>query len=208
MNLKIKNLSLNEISKDILEKLEKLFSKAYFNSYMYVSFLDDLKEKHNYFQIFLAYENEKIIWIAVLEDKIHKWVNYWNYPSVHLQRFTVDPNYRGSWIWKKLLDKIKDYAFNNYWLSVIFWESNEIWWINFYLKEWALFNKKIIETYLKRNSKSENLYFFKEFVNNKKFRTFRYSEWSWLLFIYVKDNNLENKFKDNWFYDKKYFLDI
>ncbi len=205
-NFKIKNYWLDEITENLLKKLKNLFDNAYFNSYMHKCFLKDLKEKHNYFQLFLAYDKEKIVWVVVLEDKIHNEINYLDYPQVHLQRFTVDENYRWKWIWKKLLDKLKDYAFNYYWLSVVFWESNEISWINFYLKQKALFKKEVIENYLKRNSKSANLFFFKEFIINKKFRNFRYPEWNWLLFVFLKDKNTLKYFKDKWFYDRDYFI--
>ncbi len=208
MNLQIKNYSLDTFDKKILKDLKKVFDTAYFDSHMYVNFLEDLKEKHKYLQVFLAYDDEKIIWVVVLEDKIHKWIDYENFPPVHLKRFAVDEKYRWKWIWKKLLDVAQNYAFNHYWLSVIFWESNEIWWIRFYLWQWALFNQEIIETYLRRNSKRENLFLFKEFITNKNLGVFRYPEGNGLLFVFVKNAEIKNDFEKRWFYDIMHFSNL
>ena len=151
MKITIKHFWLKEVSNDILSELKILFDKAYYDSKMYENFLEDLKEEHEYFKVFLAYNNKKIVWIVVLEDKMHKSIAYWNYKPVHIKRFTVDSNYRSLGIWKKLLDESKKFAFNNYNLSVIYWESNEIGWISFYLREGWLFSLDIVKNYLRRN---------------------------------------------------------
>ena len=206
MKITVKIIWINDITDDILSNLKIIFDKSYYNSKMYVSFLEDIKQKHEYFKIFLAYNNKNIVWIGVLEDKVHLGINYYNHPPVHIKRFTVNSDYRWYGIWKIILDEIKKYAFNTFNLSVIYWESNEIWAISFYLREWALFSLDSIKNYSNRNNSEENLFFFKELIQNKKFRHYRYPTWKWLIFVYVKNSNIKKDFERNTFVDYEYLL--
>jgi len=199
MNIVIKNMWIGNVTDNILSELKLLFHKAYVNSEMYNSFLNDLDWFHEYFQIFLAYDRDKIIWIALLEDKKKLGMNYLWYAPVYLKRFTVDPEYRSLSIWKKLLNQVKDYALNVYKIPVFFWWTNELWAAAFYLREWAYFHLPSIEAYSDRNLPSENIEFFKEFVTNKKFRTYRYPLGKGIPFVYILDKTAQDIFTKNGF---------
>lgn len=193
-NIIIKALDLSDLSWELLKEIEKLLEQAFHESHMYISFMEDIKKSHEYFKVFMAFDDKIPVGIVVLEDKVHKNVEYYSYPPVHLKRFTVHPDYRSYWIWKMLIDNLKNYAFGEYGLSVIFWQSNEAGAIWFYLREWALFSLDIIGKYSRRNSYEENISFFKEFITNKKFKKYRYPEWNWLNFIYVQNDEFGKEF--------------
>jgi len=208
MNIVIKNIWINDVTDDILLELKVLFEESYVDSKMYVSFLTDIEESHKYFQVFLAYDEHKIIWIGVLEDKLHKNIEYyWNAP-VHVKRFMVEPIYRSRGIWKLLLDAMKEYAKEIFQLSVIFWESNEIGAMAFYLREGALFHIPTIKSYSQRNDPEDNLNFFKEFITNKNFRTYRYPVWKGIPFVYILDESIKHIFIKNGFMPRDLIFNI
>lgn len=166
---------------------------------MYKSFCEDLEINHKYFKWVLAYEDTEIIWCWILEDITHKNIDYFWFPNVHIKRYTVLNEYRWKWIWTKILKELKDLAFNHFNLNVIFWETNEISWIKFYWRNWALFQLEKIKKYSNRNSPEDNIKYFWEFINNKVFSSYRYQTWDGLQFVFVKDTKTNETFIQNGF---------
>lgn len=56
-NIVIKALDLHEISPSVLLSIKLLLSKAFYNSHMYRSFTEDMKQNHEYFKVFIAYDD-------------------------------------------------------------------------------------------------------------------------------------------------------
>ena len=195
-NIIIKSLSLPDLSVSILWQIEELLDMAFHNSHMYTSFREDIEKSHEYFKVLLAFDDENLVWIVVLEDKVHKGIEYYGHPPVHLKRFTVHPEYRSYGIWKMLLDRLKQYAFIECNLKVVFWQSNEVGAISFYLREWALFCIDTIWKYSRRNSCEENISFFKEYIINPKFKKYRYPEGQGLAFIYTNNDTIQKEFQN------------
>ncbi len=202
----IKRFDLEQIDNKILSGLQKVFSKAYHNGHMYEDFLNDIKESPEIFQLFLAYSNDKITGVLVIETKSHKFIEYFNFPPVHIKRFTVLPEYRSQGIEKLLLDEAKKYSFEEQKLSVIFGESNELGALSFYGREGALYSKKVIGEYSRRNNPEENVAFFKEFISNPKFRNYRYPEGNGILFVFCSSDKEKGFFRNKGFVSKSMLL--
>jgi len=196
----IKKFNLNEIGEELLLEVKEVFSKAYYNEHMYISLLNDMKEAPEIFQAFFAYLENKIIGVAIIETKPHKFIQYHGFAPVHIKRFTVLPEHRSLGIGKKLLDEAKEYAFKEKKVPVIFGESNEIGALSFYGREGALYSTKVIKNYSERNSADENIYFFKEFISNKKFKSYRYPEGKGIIFVLCSSD------KEKLFFETKGFV--
>jgi GNAT superfamily N-acetyltransferase len=207
MVITVKEVGLEEVE-EILPELEPVFSAAYFNGRMYEDFCSDIKESPEVFQTFIAYKKETIVGVAVLETKPHKFIEYYDYPPVHIKRFTVLPKFRSLGIGKKLLDAAKQYAFEKLRLKVIFGESNELGALSFYGREGALYAKDIIETYSHRNTAKQNIEFFKEFLTNKKFRTYRFPEGKGILFVFCNEKEQRTFFENKGFISKEDLLKV
>lgn len=205
-DLEIKMLSKNQITQEVLLSMKNVLEWAYYNSYMYENFKKNLEENCDYFKVFLAYIWEEVVWICVLKNYDAPGVDFFWKPNINLKRFTVSSKFRWQKIWEKILKKIQNYAFNELKLDTIFWVSNEMWGINFYLKQWALFDKKVVENYMDHNSPEENIMFFKEFLTNKKLRFFNHTSKNWFTFVFTKNKETKDLFNEKWFYDKDYFL--
>lgn len=198
-NLEIKILDKKDFTQELLSQLKILLDKSYFRSYMYDWLTKDLELDHTIFKAFIAFLDEKAVWIMLLEDNPHWKVNYHWFDVVHLQRVCVDSNYRNLWIWKKLLNRVKKYAFEENNIQTIFITSAELWAISFYIREWALLNMKSVEIYNELNSSQENIEHFKEMLNNKKFRTYRFANWTCVDLIYYRDEKIEKFFREKWY---------
>lgn len=189
-----------------LPELQQVFSKAYYNGHMYEDFVADLADKPDVFQAFLATQEGKIVGVAVVETKPHPFIDYRGFPPVHLKRFTVLPEHRGKGIGKRLLDEAKGFAFNEAGLEVLFGESNEVGALSFYGREGALYLTEVIKSYSRRNSPQENLIFFREFLTNPVFRSYRFPEGNGIQFVFCKSDETARLFRDNGFASKDELL--
>lgn len=207
MGITIKEAGLEEVE-EMLPELEPVFLEAYFNGHMYEDLCSDIKESPEVFQTFIAYKEETVVGVVVLETKPHKFMEYYDLPPVHIKRFTVLPKFRSLGIGKKLLDAAKQYAFVELGLKVIFGESNELGALSFYGREGALYKKDIIETYSRRNTAEENINFFKEFLTNKKFRTYRFPEGKGILFVFCNEKEQRTFFAKKGFISKDELLNV
>lgn len=205
-NNKIKRFNLDQITNEVLSELQKVFSKSYHNGHMYEDFLNDIKESPEIFQLFLAYQNDRITGVSVIETKPHKFIEYFNFPPVHIKRFTVLPEYRSQGIGKLLLDEAKKYSFEEQKLPIIFGESNELGALSFYGREGALYSRTVIEQYSRRNSPEENITFFKEFISNPTFRKYRYPEGNGILFVFCNSDKEKDFFESKSFISKNKLL--
>jgi ribosomal protein S18 acetylase RimI-like enzyme len=170
-----------------LPSLKELFADAFFNGHMYDSLLADIARKPDPFAVFLAYDQDDIVGCVVLEQRVHDGVDYHDLFPVHLQRFAVAPSHRSQGIGKQLLDTAKTYAFQELGLDALFCKSNEAGAMSFYGREGALFKRSSIEEYSHRNTPEENLVFFREFLTQPIFRTYRYPAGHGILFVFSSD---------------------
>lgn len=206
-SVKILRLGVEDFSAERLAELQQVFSKAYYNVHMYEDFLADLADKPEIFQAFLAMQDEKIVGVAVVETKPHVSIDYHGFPPVHIKRFTVLPEHRGRGIGKQLLDETKNFAFNEKGLEVLFGESNEIGALSLYGRQGALYSTKVIESYSRRNYPEENLMFFKEFLSNPAFRSYRFPAGSGIQFVFCKTNEALKSFQSKGFVTKNHLLE-
>lgn len=202
--IEIKILDKKDFTSEILEELKIILDAWYYKSYMYQKLLDDLEKSHTFFKAFVAFLEDKTVWIIVLEDNFHESVDYNWYYHYHIQRVCVDSNLRSYWIGSKLIKAIKDYAFNKTYIEAIFWESNETWAMAFYINNWALFNRETIKNYNIRIFPEDNLKYFKEFLTNKKFRNYRYQTWDGIDFVFCKNKEIEKIFREKWYFGKEF----
>lgn len=196
LQFEIKKFGLDEVTDNLLEEMRDVLDLSYYNSKMFESLKQDIKEEHEVFRAYIVYDSSRVIGVAVVEDKIHKNMDYGDHIPVHLKRFAVHPQYRRQGIGKTLLDKAKSFTFVELKLHVLFGESNEAGGMNFYGREGAIFSLEAIKTYSTRNAPEENLRFFTEFVTNPKFRSFRYQVGKGIPFVFTNDNSTEEEYRN------------
>jgi len=194
---------LGQLSEEHLVELKAVFSHAYHNGHMYEDFLKDLTENPEVFQTFLARQDDRLIGVMVIESKPHSFINYHQFPPIHLKRFTVLPQFRRRGVGKGLLDDAKGYAFDESGIKVIFGESNEAGALSFYGREDALFSVDVIKNYSKRNTPEENLSFFREFISNPKFAAYRFPEGDGIQFVFCKSEDETKFFRQHGFVSKQ-----
>ena len=205
-NIQIKKYNINEITNNQIIQLKKVFSKAYFHEHMYKDTIKDIQESPIIFKAFFAQHKNKIIGVIFIENKPHKFIEYNKFKPIHIKHFTVLPKYRSQGIGKKLLDEAKKYVFKELNLKVIFGESNELGSLSFYGKEKALYSLETIKNYSNRNNPKENIEFFKEFITNPKFKTYRYPEGNGIPFVFCNSNKEEKFFTNKSFISKTKLL--
>jgi GNAT superfamily N-acetyltransferase len=204
--VRIESLGLADITESLLSGMKKVFDAAYHASHMYRDFREDVGAHSTVFRLFLAKDGSEIIGIAVVETKRHAGIEYYGYPSVHLKRFTVLPEYRGNGIGKMLIDAVKAYAFTEENLSVIFGESNEAGALSFYGREGALYSTDAIGSYSRRNAPDDNLRFFTEFISNPFFRRYRYPEGGGIPFVFCATEKQRSEFEGRGYVLKEILL--
>lgn len=185
--ISIIRLSYNQIDTNILAGMRLVFSRSYFGTHMYEDFCMDLERAPDFFTVFLAYDDVTIVGIAVIEEMIHEQCEYFSFSPIHIKRFTVLPEYRSHGIGKLLLNEATHYVFEELKESVVFGESNEAGALSFYGREGALFALDIIRSYSKRNTPEDNVLYFKEFITNPVFKTYRYPVGNGIQFVLCTD---------------------
>lgn len=204
--IRVESLGLADITESLLSGMKKVFDAAYHNSHMYRDFREDVGTGPEIFRLFLAKDGLGTIGIAVVETKRHAAIEYYDYPSVHLKRFTVLPEYRGRGIGKMLIDAVKSYAFNEEKLSVVFGESNEAGALSFYGREGAFYSTDAIRSYSRRNTPDDNLRFFAEFISNPFFRRYRYPEGGGIPFVFCATESQRSEFEYRGYVSKEALL--
>ena len=177
--------------------------QAYEGSEMYPDMLGDLQMKHEVFQACIAFRDIEPVGIIILEDKQQKWIDYMGYKPVHIKRCTVSPNMRWMWVGNLLLSTIKKIAFEDRWLDLIFWESNEASGLSFYAKNWAVFNMDSITHYNERMSPENNIIFFHHMIADPFLRSinYRYESGHGIVFVFCRNEDVK------WMLESWNFLD-
>jgi GNAT superfamily N-acetyltransferase len=190
MDIQIERVGLEDISPALLGDLERLYSLAFFNSHMFERLLEDLREEPDVFQLFLAKGSAgagEILGARVIELKPHGEFDYRGHLPFHGKRFCISPSARGLGLGRSMIEAGKAFCFEELGAKAIFGESNEVAALDLHGRAGALLSRASIETLSSRNSPSENLEFFREFLTNPKFRHFRFPVGSGVRFVYCKD---------------------
>lgn len=203
--VEIDKLNASEVSK-VLPELKQLLEGAYHNSHMYRDVQQDIKSNPEVFQMFLAKVEKKPVGVAVVESKVHEAFDYMGYAPIHIKRFTVDSNSRGSGIGRKLLDKAKEYAFGELGLEVLFGESNEIGALSMYGREGALYSTEAIREYWRRNTPEQGLAYFAADLSDPIRRGERYPNGQGLRFVFAVSKNIEAQFIRKGYVSKREIL--
>ncbi|MCT4575638.1 MAG: GNAT family N-acetyltransferase [Alphaproteobacteria bacterium] len=191
--MKIQRHKKEEFSEGLLAKLKPMLDNSYFNSKMFASLQEDLKQQHSYFLAFVAYEKEDIVGFVVVEDKYQESMKevYGDQPPVHIKRFCVSKNFRGNGIGKQLLDEAKKHAFEELNLKLLFGESNESYSCGFYGNQGAMFHMPTLISYNTRISPEDNIKYFKTFSTDIRFSGYRYQSGHGLAFVFCNDNEIK-----------------
>lgn len=200
VGIEVERLGLGEISAEVLAQLEQLYADAYYNTQMYESLLEDIREEPQIFQLFLARpagSSHEVAGARVIELKPHSFIDYREYPPVHGKRFCVSPSLRRMGIGKTLIGEGSRYCFQELEVKAIFGESNEIGALALHGREGALFCVESIEDRSSRNDPRENVEFFKEFFVNPKFRSYRLPVGDGVHFAYCADADTAADFHAN-----------
>jgi len=196
--IEVERLSLGEVSTEILGQLERLYADAYRGSRMYRSLLEDVEEGPGIFKLFLArrigYPDE-VAGARVIELKPHSFIEYRGYEPLHGKRFCVSPPLRGFGIGRALIAEGSRYSFQELEARAIFGESNEIGALALAGREGALFLVESIENRSARNFPRENADFFREFIINPKFRSYRFPVGDGVQFAYCRDAEIAADFR-------------
>lgn len=196
--IEVEQLSLGEVSTEILRQLERLYADAYRGSRMYRSLLEDIEEEPRIFKLFLARRSgypDEVAGARVIELKPHSFIEYRGYEPLHGKRFCVSPPLRGAGIGRALIAEGSRYSFQELKARAIFGESNEIGALALAGREGALFLVESIEDRSARNFPSENAEFFKELVLNPKFRSYRFPVGDGVQFAYCGDADTAADFR-------------
>ena len=188
--IQIESLGLGEVSADIMAELNQVYSQAYYNSHMYDYFQADISQRPALFRLFLARQSDQsraVVGARVIELKPHPFVQYIGFAPVHGKRFSIAPSFRGRGIGKLLIAESTRYAFEELALKVIFGESNEIGALAMHGREGALYLLASIHACSPRNSPGENVAFFREFLADPKFRSYRFPAGDGIQFVYCAD---------------------
>jgi GNAT superfamily N-acetyltransferase len=189
-SVSIAEFSLDDITDDLLEELEPLYSLAYERSRMYARFVEDLAERPEVFRLLVARTHDEphsIVGARVVECKPHPHFNYHGFAPVHGKRFCVDPKFRGQGIGRRLIASSNRLAFADLQLAALFGESKELGALSMHGREGALYSLDSIRTYSERNSHTENLAFFATLLADARFRRYRLPAARSVHFAYCRD---------------------
>lgn len=152
----------SDITPDYLLQLEEVFHGAYHNSYMYRDFLKMLEEPTDTCFFYFAIDEDKIVGTMSLQGNPHN-------KNIHIRKVAVSPKYRWSGVGTLLLNTLKTTAFEKLGLKKVYWHTNEVSGIKFYLKHGAIFDQNSIRTYNYRMSPENNLAFFEKIITDPWF---------------------------------------
>jgi GNAT superfamily N-acetyltransferase len=207
--IQVESIGLGDISADITAELHQLYTQAYFNSHMYEYLQADIAQRPTLFRLFLARlanSSGALVGARVIERKPHPFVEYDGYPPVHWKRFSIAPSFRGQGIGKLLVAESTRYAFQELALKVIFGESNEVGALSMHGREGALYLLASIQACSPRNSPDENVAFFREFLANPTFRSYRFPAGDGIQFVYCADADTAAAFRARGYLSKSELL--
>lgn len=193
----LERFGLDEVSGEILDELAIPFAEAYHNGHMHKDLLEDLGQRPQPFQLFVARLQDPantLVGVSVVESKRHEFIDYLDFDPVHVKRFTVLPDFRGMGIGKQLLDESKRYALEELGLRAMFGESNEAGALSLYGREGALYQVDSIKNTLRRTTAEQNIGYFVKFITDPAFRDFRYPVGDGIQFVYSGDDETTDLF--------------
>ncbi len=196
--VELMQIGLDQVSQELLEGLEHLYSQAFHDSRMHQRLLEDIAAEPEVFQLFVvraAQGRREVLGARAIESKVHPEFDYRGHLHVHGKRFCVLPAARGRGIGKRLIKAGKSYCFAGLGLRAIFGESNEIGALAMHGREGALYSIPSIKECSRRNSPAENVEFFREFLGNHTFRRYRLPDGGGIRFVYCSDAQTTASFR-------------
>jgi GNAT superfamily N-acetyltransferase len=206
----LEHFTLDEVSGETLDELTIPFTQAYHNGHMHQDLVEDLKQRPEPFQLFIARltgSTNTLAGVSVVESKPHDFIDYLGFEPVHVKRFTVLPEFRRMGIGKQLLDASKRYCLDELGFPAMFGESNEVGALSLYGREGALYQVDSIKNTLRRTTAEQNVGFFVMFVTDPAFRDFRYPIGAGIQFVYPQDEETAEFFRAHGYASAEELLD-
>jgi GNAT superfamily N-acetyltransferase len=199
-SLELEQLGLADVSPGVLAELEVLYAGSYRNSHMYRDLVTDIEARPEVFRLFLVRDHargSRIVGARVIESMAHPFVDYMGFRPIHGKRFSVAPERRGEGIGRRIVDASKAYVFDELELRVIFGESNEVGALAMHGREGALYLADSVAKHFPRNTRSQALKIFGEFVANRELRELRLPAGEGVQFAYCRDERTANFFRQH-----------
>jgi len=221
LNVRVRRFTLDEVTERLLLQLKPLYDSAYYNSPMHAKLVADIKKRPEIFHLFVAFIPEdsdeteagnhvlgKIVGARAIESKEDPSVDYLGLTPVYRKHFVVLPSCRGNGVGKEIVARCHEYCFTDLDLKAVFGSSAEIGALAMYGREGALYSLETIRGYSHKNSPDENLAFFREFISNPLFRSYRLSGPGEkdIRFVYCRDKETGELLSANGYISKEELL--
>lgn len=209
IDLKLEQLGLADVHRDVLAELEELYARSYRNCHMYQDLIEDIERAPEVFKLFVMCDRAadgRIVGARVIESLRHPFVDYLGFPPVHGKRFSVAPERRGQGIGAQIVAASNTYVFDELALPTIFGESNEIGALALHGREGALYLTDTVVEHFPRNTGEQALAIFAEFIENPRLRELRLPSGRGVQYAYCRDEHVTRTFQKHRYVTKDELL--